>query len=250
MSEKFDFTTFYKLYDKLIGGQPPTKKFLCWLVGFAEGDGSWYYRSDHNRLQFSIDQEHGQLLDLIHKVLKIGKVRPFDRKKSDEFVDEDKPAKKTYYKFEVERFDEITLLILLFNGNLILNKTRKRFETWVNLYNQDTIYTSSMFKTRNQIKLKKFKLTFDFNWPWLTGFTEAEGNVYANLSYAGMNRRFMLSQNEKSILVAIRDNVAQKAALPVFREDQWIERAKRPGNYRLAVNNREALLVLKSYFLN
>jgi len=65
-------------------------------------------------------------------------------------------------------------LILLFNGNIHLQKVHKRFEFWVTAYNKRYGGNTPVFP-----RLKSTDLTLDSD--WLAGFWDAEGGFHANL---------------------------------------------------------------------
>ena len=91
--------------------------FLEWFVGFSEGDGS--FTVSGTRLFFIINQKEEGILHRIRTELGFGKVSHY----------------KTYSRFIVADRDNIERLIHLFNGNLVLNKTVRRFSLWVEAWN-------------------------------------------------------------------------------------------------------------------
>ncbi len=124
--------------------------FLQWFVGFVEGDGSFIISK--SRLFFIINQKCIKTLFFIKKILGFGSVSFY----------------KNYSRFIVTKNEDILRLIYLFNGNLVLDKTNKRFESWLLQFN---INNSTNFI------FKKFSGNYDFllSTFWLSGFISAEG---------------------------------------------------------------------------
>lgn len=123
--------------------------FLEWLIGFAEGDGSFIVSK--NRLFFIINQKEEKILYFIRTNLGFGKVSKYEN----------------HSRFIVADKTNIDKLIFIFNGNLVLNKTNLRFTTWLNARN---IYSEEKLEYLNKNKL----LNLNDN-AWLSGFIDAEG---------------------------------------------------------------------------
>jgi hypothetical protein len=79
---KFNFSNFYNHY-KFID-----PKFLEWLIGFSEGDGSFFYSG--KRLYFSIGQKDVKVLYYIKETLGFGNVYVFPNKEYGRFEVSDK----------------------------------------------------------------------------------------------------------------------------------------------------------------
>lgn len=109
----FNFEQFYYNYKEKYGNNKiPSSKFLTWFIGFVEGDGSFVIAKRNNEMQFVITQstEDVNILYIIQEELGFGKVI--------------KQGERTS-RFIVQDLANIHLLILLFNGNLVL-PTRKK----------------------------------------------------------------------------------------------------------------------------
>lgn len=231
----FDFGEFERIY-KVID-----KDFLIWFIGFSEGDGSWIVRTEKKRVLFQIGQKEKEILLVIRDTLGFGLIRPYKAKTRVNKLD------RIYYQYVVENKEHILFLIALFNGNLCLNKTQKRFSQWINDY-------QLFYGPKTNFKKKKVKV--DLNSPWLCGFTDAEGCFYARLTKPTFKRKvevqrgFFLSQSEKEILIFIRDLVFQemriqpKSATYLITENN----AYKIKNFRLTINDRDQLFIVIQYF--
>lgn len=190
----FDFIDFKK---KLPGQKKWTKDFelfLIWFIGFSEGDGSFITDPKNKRNFFFLIQADPKVLYLIKDKLGFGNVQFHD-------------SKKNYYRFSISDQKEIDLLIRIFNGNLQLKKTEKRFLQWFEIYNQYTKVKDKVdFKGNNSIPGRFISLEN----PWLTGFIDAEGcfnaglNKSTTISGYSMLLRFIIDQKgEKELLKQI-----------------------------------------------
>ena len=185
--------------------------FFEWFIGFTEGDGSFAltkeptkYNPDNVRPTFQINQKDPQVLYRIRKELGFGNI----------ILINDKKTGASYYRYSVNKLECLRYLILLFNGNLVLDKAQSRFSKWVTAYNtlcdqRDTPVLKN--KQKNKIDtgnidigldkaafaLQKLRFFNNFhqkiqvscatpqinlNSAWLAGFTDAEGGFYASLS--------------------------------------------------------------------
>jgi len=83
----------------------PDDKFLEWLIGFTEGDGSFVV-NHRNELSFVITQgtSNKEVLHLIKDKLNMGSVIL---------------QGKNIYRFVIHKKLELNLIIHLFNGNMI-----------------------------------------------------------------------------------------------------------------------------------
>ncbi len=199
--------------------------FLEWFIGFVEGDGSFIISK--NRLFFIINQKDIKTLYYIKKTLGFGKVSWY----------------KTYGRFIVTDNINIYKLIILFNGNLLLNKTNVRFILWLDNYN-----INNPLKKIN--KCNKIELNFDsliFNeTTWLSGFISAEGCfnslIIKNINYYYGYRfriRFILDQkDEYEILYLIMKNIGYGR----------IEERKQILNYRFIIDSFIGCQQLIKYF--
>jgi hypothetical protein len=171
----FRFDTFNSLYKQQFSNADlPSQSFLEWLVGFAEGDGSFTVNSRGTCI-FVITQSTSdlQVLEYIQRVLGFGRVI--------------KQGPRTS-RYVVEDIASVTLLIALFNGNLVFPLKQANFALFLEAFNK-----------RSRAQLVEFispVLTPTFNDSWLSGITDAEGCF--NCSFLGNSTayrfRFLLAQ--------------------------------------------------------
>jgi len=177
--DKFYFSRYYdKLKQYLPIGTPPSNKFLTWLVGFTEGEGSFII-NNRGDLVFVIIQSNVDIkvLKFIQETLGFGKVIAQSANTS---------------RYVVQSKKEIELIIHLFNGNIVLPSKKVRFENFVNGFN------SWIKKGRikiNPINFKHSSILPSLNDCWLAGFTDGEGCFTCSISKdKGFSFNFNIAQ--------------------------------------------------------
>jgi hypothetical protein len=171
----FRFDNFYTLFIKRYpNSKVPRQSFLEWLVGFSEGEGSFIVNSRGTAI-FVISQsiEDVKILEYIRRTLGFGRVIKQGARTS---------------RFIVEDKDSLSLLVALFNGNLVFPLKQVSFAIFLEAFNK-----------RSHAKLVEFKLSLvspTLNDSWLSGFTDAEGCFSCSfLGYSSAYRiRFLLAQ--------------------------------------------------------
>jgi len=101
-------------------------------------------------------------------------------------------SKDGYYTYHVSSKNDLICLINIFNGNLLLQKTNKRFEIFVKEFNKHYNTNIIVYPPLNFKELNKEWL---FNNAWLSGFTDADGSFYIKLTSASdrpLGRRLRL----------------------------------------------------------
>ena len=181
--EQEEFKEFYEKYEILFpNNKKISKDWLHWFIGFSEGDGSFII-DNRNNLQFVITQKDIKVLEMIYETLKFGRVI--------------KQGKLTY-RFIIEQKKLIELIVLLFNGNMILPSRINRFKKFLEVYNKKAI--------KGKIILSKIDFIESKNEPslnnaWLSGFTDAEGCFTVSIkNTTGFAIRFILSQKHEENL--------------------------------------------------
>jgi hypothetical protein len=171
----FRFYKFNALYkERFPNADLPSQYFLEWLVGFAEGDGSFTVSSRGTPI-FVITQStyNLQVLEYIQRVLGFGSVI--------------KQGPRTS-RYVVEDFARVTLLIALFNGNLVFPLKQASFALFIEAFNK---------RSRPQVvEFISPVIIPTFNDSWLSGFTDAEGCFTCSLlgSSTAYRFRFLLAQ--------------------------------------------------------
>ena len=181
--EQEEFKEFYEKYEILFpNNKKISKDWLHWFIGFSEGDGSFIVDS-RNNLQFVITQKDFKVLEMIYETLKFGRVI--------------KQGKFTY-RFIVEQKKLIELIVLLFNGNMILPSRINRFKNFLEVHNKKAIKGKIIL---SHIDFIDSKNEISLNNAWLSGFTDAEGCFTVSIkSRTGFAIRFILSQKHEENL--------------------------------------------------
>ena len=99
--------------------EPYTIEFIDWFIGFLEGDGSFARNLQTGRVQLTVTQKNPKVLYFIKKSLGFGRI----------FQSAD-----GYFRYSVADKEHMGYVIKIVNGRLRLEKTRVRFEAWVNDY--------------------------------------------------------------------------------------------------------------------
>lgn len=172
---KFNFVTFYALYTKRFpNAEAPSQSFLEWLVGFAEGDGSFTVNSRETAV-FVITQSTVdiKILYYIQQILGFGRVIK---------------QGPTTSRFVVKDIASITLLIALFNGNLVFPLKQVSFARFLNAFNCRSKATN--------VTLISSLIIPSANDYWLCGITDAKGNFNCSLlgNSTAYRFRFLLAQ--------------------------------------------------------
>lgn len=176
--ETFSFSAFCKESPE----STSDPNFLTWFCGFVEGDGSLI--SSKNRPYFFVIQKDPKVLYWIKQQLQFGSVQKHGEA----------------FRYAVSARSQIYKLLLLFEGNFLLEKRKKQLDMWYPHFH----HCSKSFQ-----KDEKYP-NFLTN-SWLSGFTDAEGcfSVYQvkdNRYKRGYRLRFryILDQKgEKSLMESI-----------------------------------------------
>lgn len=204
-----------------------------WLIGFTEGDGGFYF--DNNRFYYKLRQKNPKILYYVKENLGFGNIN----------LDNN-----GYYTFSVSLLSHIQVLISIFNGNLLLNKTNVRFqEKWLNNYN--------LLFPNNQIKYLGSGTFVGFDNAWLCGFSDAEGSFGFSLPTDRTRRA--------GCRLRIKWYVDQSFELPFFRtmlstlsigrierkiESQNQFQFSQPGNaWRFQVDSIQDCRKVQAYFM-
>jgi hypothetical protein len=80
-------------------------------------------------------------------------------------------SKHNYYTYNVSSKNDLIKLINIFNGNLLLQKTNKRFENFVKEFNK---HYNTNIAISDSLHLNKLDKQWLLNNSWLSGFTDAD----------------------------------------------------------------------------
>lgn len=139
--------------------------FLQWFIGFSEGNGSFSFSCSANQLYyrhaFIINQKDPLVLYKIRTHLGFGTVK----------LCPGRDQGTSYWQYVVYDVAGIFRLIQIFYGQLILNKTQKRYATWC-----DTFFKRPQVRQKGfSLDLLESKRPCLLDNAWLSGFIDAEG---------------------------------------------------------------------------
>lgn len=220
------FEEFFKKYGTMFPkNKKISKDWLNWFIGFSEGDGSFIV-DNRNNLQFVITQKDIKVLEMIKDTLNFGRVI--------------KQGKLTY-RFIVEQKNLMELIILIFNGNMLLPTRIKRFKIFLEVYNKKAIKGKIILP---QIEFLKPENEPSLNNAWLSGFTDAEGCFSVSIkNTTGFAIRFILSQKHE-------ENLTFFSKLILLFNTGIIENHFHHDNYSYVVNGLKncSKLLESNYF--
>ena len=237
----FNFSSFKKNYQILYPkNKIPSNEFLTCLIGFTEGDGSFVISKTRNNLAFVISQstEDIEILNYILKELGFGKINKQGQRVS---------------RYIVQDISNLYLIILLFNGNIILPSRKKNFKDFLENFNNKIltgkIKTSTIDK--NPINYQVSEIYTSLTNIWLSGFIEAVGHFSARTTLTGkypkIECKFEIVQSQKDHLVEAQYSFLSelseflKTPLKTFKQN-----TSHP-QYRLRTSNLESNLLLINY---
>lgn len=202
-----------------------SNQFLEWFIGFSEGDGCFGLKK--GRPFFMINQADLGLMYTIRTQLGFGKVLTFQQ------------DNKIYARYSVSNKEGIKRLISLFNGNIHLHKTHRRFDHWTNAYN--VVYNENIcIKPRLVPNLISLKTS------WLAGFFDAEGCCYAGFSLdnrmkTGFRLRLKASIDQKCELDIL------KQISDLFELQRVTIRDNKKEYYRVEMVSKKSLSLITHY---
>lgn len=215
LEKSFNFSRFYGAYRFI---EP---HWLQWFIGFTEGDGGLYTRSN-GRLTFVITQDEEAILIHIKEKLGFGVIR-YDKGVS-------------AFRYIVEDRESIILLALLFNGNLVLSHRIYQLSSWVAVLSLHGV----------DIEMTIWPVSFSISDAWLLGFTDAEGSFSCSVRKRSSYKlglqvvmRFLLDQKDEIPLLWVKK---------IFNTGHVSLRSGTNGVYRYESNNTVALLNIINYF--
>jgi hypothetical protein len=160
--------------------------FLEWFIGFVEAEGcfqTWKNTNGSYRFGFEINQKDPGLMYKIRTRLGFGRVQKYVRGNS------------VYFRFTTSKKEHLDRLILLFNGNLLLEKKQKQFNNWLFLMNL-------RYKTNILVKPNLCKVSLST--AWLSGFLEGDAGFYVQKlseKTERLNMKWYITQEEELIVL-------------------------------------------------
>nr|BBH42956.1 LAGLIDADG homing endonuclease [Marophrys sp. SRT127] len=205
------------------------KNFIDWFVGFSEGDGSFgvnYYKNKGGvvgkspRHDFIINQKDPQALYTIQSMLGIGSVSKY----------QNTAQGTTYFRYIVSDLNGIARLIQIFDGRLVLNKTKRRFHVWAETYRKrpgavrhkacSSSVTNASGNAHNSAQ------PWGLDNAWLSGLIDAEGcfNVSDPEKSTALSLRFILDQKGEGEFLRTVVNIFQAGTIEQRRACADMER--------------------------
>lgn len=212
--KNFNFDSFYfKFKEYYPNYKLPSTEFLEWFVGFTEGEGS-FILAKRGDLSFIITQSTSDLdsLNYIKDNLGFGKV----------FI---QSTKQNTHRFVVQDLKNLTLICLIFNGNMVFPTRNARFLSFISFFNEKLLKKG----------LYTIKPIFNTILPslkdaWLSGITDGEGCFTCSMlsnSYA-YRFRYILTQKWdvnkcilEHILKLFESNLARGSVVPHSAHNVW-----------------------------
>jgi len=228
----FNFDYFYKEYTRRFPNHTaPDQSFLEWLIGFAEGDGS-FQAHERGTCAFIITQASTDIavLNYIQSNLGFGRIMQ-QGSHTHRFVVQDKVG--------------LSLIALIFNGNMVLPTRQLVFEQF--LAGVNTLLTSGKVLLSHIPYIVRPVLP-TMSDAWLSGFTDAEGSFsvsFLSNSLHAYRIRYLLAQKwsaNKPILlhIAALFGFGPNVVVPHHVTDVW----------ELRINGAKNVAAIFDYFSN
>ena len=142
--------------------------FIKWFIGFFEAEGSFIIRN-RGDIQFVLTQGYRNIFVLYHIKAFFGLGRVI------------KQGKQTF-RFVIQDYDGLLYMINIFNGNIVLEKKKQKFQLFINAFNQ-------YYGTNVAFINKDFIPTL--NDAWFSGFIDGDGCFAIN--YMKIKKCFRIS---------------------------------------------------------
>ena len=228
IASPFKFYAFNAAYSKAYPGKPiPSTSFLEWFVGFTEGDGNFTV-NNRGELQFVITQGTAniQVLTYIAEILGFGRVIKQGAHTS---------------RFVVNSKAQAYLVVLLFNGNLVLPVKAQSFTKFLAAYNLLASNPNAKYNLPT-VKLISNSILPTLTDSWLLGFVDAEGCFTCSfLSNSNAFRyRFLIAQ-KFAINLPVLQHLAKLLGGTVLAHSQ-------PDTNEVVVNGISRMKHVLAYF--
>jgi hypothetical protein len=201
----FNFTSFhfyYKIfYPELVNNQPDNK-FLEWLIGFSEGEGSFIV-SKRGDLAFVITQSTADVESLYYIKEKLGFGKVIRQS-----------LKQNTHRYIVQDIKHIFLISCLFNGNMVFPTRKARFLIFLAKLNEKLLKNNRERENLIPLPLIDKCVLPSLKDGWLSGITDGEGCFTCSLltNSSGYFFRYLLTQKweaNKPVLEYILNNMTE-----------------------------------------
>ena len=181
INKRFDFTPFYSKFNELYpNSRKPSAKFIEWLIGFSEGEGS-FVLAKRGDLSFVITQSTNDVkcLNYIKDNLGFGKVIK-------------QSVKQNTHRFVVQDTNNLYLICLLFNGNMVFPTRKARFVTFLSSFNEKLL-------KRNITTIIPLDVCVSpsVKDAWFSGITDGEGCFSCSILSNSSDYRFRFILTQK-----------------------------------------------------
>ena len=249
--KSFDFTLFNSKFSEHYPNiKQPSSKFLEWLIGFSEGEGS-FILAKRGDLSFVITQSTMDVKSLyyIKDNLGFGKVIK-------------QSVKQNTHRFVIQDIRNLYLICLLFNGNMVFPTRNARFLTFLSSFNEKLLKKN--FTTIAHSDVCSIPSLKD---GWLSGITDGEGCFTCSLLSNSPSYRFryILTQKwdaNKDVLehlsTILSEYLAIGAVVPHSASDVWELRINGVKNckglftyfdeYSLITKKKDSYIMWKSLY--
>jgi hypothetical protein len=210
------------------------KNDLDWFIGFSEGDGSWQVDNTGNPI-FIINQQDPQILYKIKKLIGYGTITgPYFNKN----------AINSYHRYRVANLKGTEKLIGIFNGNLVLNKTKHRFSEYLDAFNN--YYSEIGNDINKQIHFDNKTIRPTLEDAWLSGFIDSEGCFNCVVVKNKITK--------EPSTVSLRITLVQKSEPEVFKYLKSLlhgalQHEVKKDAYRLSCNSVKSRNIILDYLL-
>ena len=207
----------------------PSDNFLYWFIGFVEGLNAFKFcrkREPEFRLVI-LKSKFKNILTIIYNELQLGTII------STYFFGN----KKKWSALSISKKEELQLLVMLFEGNLIIKKQKEMYfvfrEQVKKLY---SVLDWRLYEIINEYKPTKYDT-------WLLGFTEAKGIFTCSLLFhsLGFKTRFMICSTSFS------DVAVYSGIWEIFGIGQ-LQRWKNRNSYCFVISGVKNIKAIYSYF--
>ena len=179
----FNFETFYSHVQNRGHDAKPSAEWLTWFVGFVEAEGSFIVTRRGDVSLVVVQSSHNvSILYNIQKHLALGKVSVHSKiSKSDRWAVQDELG--------------LSLIISIFNGNMVLPSRQQRFKSFCFSYN--TLVGKR--RSKKHTVYEPVKAISSLAMPslqdaWLAGFTDGEGSFYARMTLKSYVLSYSITQ--------------------------------------------------------